>query len=159
MKDPEKLKDELRYFSGSETWHNWSALYPCFLLTDGAKFLADEAEAYWLMDIIGSYQGKLLPKEPFQVWRLIVGGSDYQKYLDYQKSRQDPRYHLTVQAVLDSKKAGLSVPPMAIVVCEDGNDKELIRQEIKFTDFPLEEIKLYFIWDGDHGTILLPSEY
>jgi len=159
MKDPEELKDELRYFSGSETWHKWSSLYPKFLLTDGAKFLADEAECYWLMDIIGSYQRKLLPREPFQVWKLTVGGPEYQKYLDHQKKQQDPHYFLTVQAVLDSKKAGLSVPPMAIVVCEDGNDKELIRQEIKFTDFPLEEIKLYFIWDGDHGTILLPGEY
>jgi hypothetical protein len=44
----------------------------------------------------------------------------------------------------------------AILVCEDGNNKELARQEIEYTDFPLPEgIKLYL----DGGILLLPSEY
>ena len=32
-------------------------------------------------------------------------------------------------------------------------------QSIEFTDFPLDEIKLYVIRDGGHWVILLPSEY
>lgn len=33
------------------------------------------------------------------------------------------------------------------------------RQEIAFSDFPLDEIKLYAIRDADYWVILLPSEY
>jgi hypothetical protein len=44
----------------------------------------------------------------------------------------------------------------ALLVCEDGNGRELARQEIEFTDFPLQEgITLYL----DGGVLLLPSEY
>ena len=44
----------------------------------------------------------------------------------------------------------------AVLVCEDGNDRELVREEIHFTDFPLPEgIKLYL----DSGVLMLPSEY
>lgn len=44
----------------------------------------------------------------------------------------------------------------AVLICEDGNNKELARQEISYTDFPLPEgIKLYL----DGGVLLLPSEY
>ena len=38
---------------------------------------------------------------------------------------------------------------------EDTNQPIIIRQEIQYTDFTLEEIKLYFI----DGVLLLPSEY
>lgn len=32
-------------------------------------------------------------------------------------------------------------------------------QSISYTDFPLDEIKLYVIREGDEWVILLPSEY
>jgi len=42
------------------------------------------------------------------------------------------------------------------LICEDGNKKELVRQYISYTDFPLREgIKLYL----SGGVLLLPSEY
>ncbi|GHV56299.1 hypothetical protein FACS1894216_20060 [Synergistales bacterium] len=44
----------------------------------------------------------------------------------------------------------------ACLVCEDGGKKELARQEIDYTDFPLPEgIKLFL----DGGVLMLPSEY
>jgi len=44
----------------------------------------------------------------------------------------------------------------AILICEDGNNIELARQEIEYTDFPIPEgIKLYL----SDGVLLLPSEY
>ena len=44
----------------------------------------------------------------------------------------------------------------ALLICEDGNGKELTRQEIDYTNFPLPEgIKLYLV----NGVLLLPSEY
>jgi hypothetical protein len=44
----------------------------------------------------------------------------------------------------------------AILICEDGNGRELVRQKIDLTDFPLPEgIVLYL----DGGVLMLPSEY
>ena len=39
--------------------------------------------------------------------------------------------------------------------CEDGNENELCKQEIPFSDFPLDEITLY----NADGVVMLPSEY
>ena len=47
----------------------------------------------------------------------------------------------------------------AVMVYEDGNDHELARQEIPYTDFPLDAITLYACWDTQHWVIMLPSEY
>ena len=47
----------------------------------------------------------------------------------------------------------------ALMVYEDGNDKEHARQEIPYTDFPLDSVTLYACWDGEHWVIMLPSEY
>lgn len=44
---------------------------------------------------------------------------------------------------------------MALLVCDDGNGKIVYTQQIEYTDFPLDEIKLYFANDVIH----LPSEY
>lgn len=44
-----------------------------FLLTDGAKYLAETAQAFWLMDAIASHQtNKQVAAEPFQIWKLTV---------------------------------------------------------------------------------------
>ena len=43
----------------------------------------------------------------------------------------------------------------ADLVCEDGNGRKVYAKHIPFTDFPLDEVKLYFT----NNTILLPSEY
>jgi hypothetical protein len=44
------------------------------LFTDGAKFVADEAGAYWLLDTIAICQRyeKSVSAEEFQVWKLKV---------------------------------------------------------------------------------------
>jgi len=47
----------------------------------------------------------------------------------------------------------------AVMVYEDGNGNELARQEIPYTDLPIEPIPLYACWDGEHWVIMLPSEY
>ena len=43
----------------------------------------------------------------------------------------------------------------ATILCDDGNDNSVFTQEIPFTDFPLDEVKLYFA----NNIIHLPSEY
>ena len=47
----------------------------------------------------------------------------------------------------------------AVMVYEDGNSNELARQEIPYTDLPLDQISLYPCWDTEHWVIMLPSEY
>lgn len=47
----------------------------------------------------------------------------------------------------------------ATMIYEDGSGKEHARQEIPYTDFPLQAISLYACWDGEHWVIMLPSEY
>jgi hypothetical protein len=43
----------------------------------------------------------------------------------------------------------------AKLTCEDGNGNAVYAKRIPFTDFPLDEISLYFC----NNTILLPGEY
>ena len=47
----------------------------------------------------------------------------------------------------------------AVMIYEDGNSREHARQEIPYTDFPLDSITLYACWDQEHWVIMLPSEY
>lgn len=63
---PHELKQGLEQFYGTEDWHR---MRPGVLLTDGARFLAEQAGAFWLMDVIWSYQ-TFLRQVPFQVWHL-----------------------------------------------------------------------------------------
>lgn len=43
----------------------------------------------------------------------------------------------------------------AILTCEDGNYKNLFTKKISYTDFPFDEIRIFF----NNNVILLPSEY
>jgi len=70
-----ELQADLPHFIGTEGYTNIS--YPWlrkkFLLTDGARYLAEKAKAFWLMDAIASHQiAKKVARAPFQVWELAV---------------------------------------------------------------------------------------
>ena len=70
-----ELEAELAHFTGTETYTNlrYPWLRAKFLLTEGAKHLAEKAKAFWLMDAIASHQtNKVVAAEPFQVWILTV---------------------------------------------------------------------------------------
>jgi hypothetical protein len=57
-----KAKEILRGlagFYGTEDYHLFSPIFKNVVLTDGAKYLAEKAGAYWLMDVIGSYIPRL----------------------------------------------------------------------------------------------------
>ena len=71
----EQLEANLPNFTGTENYTNlrYPWLRSHFLLTDGAKYLAETAKAFWLMDAIASHQtNKLVAAEPFQIWKLTV---------------------------------------------------------------------------------------
>ena len=70
-----ELEIELAHFTGTESYTNlrYPWLRQKFMLTDGAKYLAEKAKAFWLMDAIASHQiNKKVAAEPFQVWTLSV---------------------------------------------------------------------------------------
>lgn len=100
-------------------WAHWTKR---LVYTDGVKCLADNAEAYWLVDIVASYQGQHPAKnEPFQCWVL-------------------------------SRRTGTAF----VIEMNDGRTKNaMIRQEIEFSDFPLDTITLYLC----DGVLMLTSEY
>ena len=118
---PAELHQHLAHFSGTEHYHR---THPGLLATDGAKYLADEAGAYWLLDIIWS----VLPKvtDEFAVLELSV---------------QDNR--------------------RAAVVIHDGREPQTSyhEQSIPWTDFPLEQIKLYLQQNGQERVVMLMGEY
>lgn len=64
---------DLRQFTGSEHWYR-HALHRKVLFTDGAKYVADTAGAYWLLDEIALVQRdeKRVAAEAFQLWKLVV---------------------------------------------------------------------------------------
>ena len=73
--DPAEIESELSHFTGTESYTNlrYPWLRKRFLLTDGAKHLAEKASAYWLMDAIASHQiSKKVTGEVFQVLTLNV---------------------------------------------------------------------------------------
>lgn len=51
---------QLVFFTGTTVYHLHA---PRVVLTDGAKYVAEHAEAYWLMDAIASYLPPLVNRE------------------------------------------------------------------------------------------------
>lgn len=67
----------LRQFTGTEQWYR-HGLARNVLFTDGAKYVADEAGAYWLLDEIAFSQSlKRIAAEEFQLWKLKVNLSEH----------------------------------------------------------------------------------
>lgn len=116
---PEQLQAALCGFTGSEQFYR---MYPNVIITEGVKFLCDQAGAYWLIDCLYSFQTiRRVAREPFQVLDLAVNLE---------------------------KRTGL-------ITLTDGNDQELHRQALEYTNFPLRAIKLYYT----DQTAMLPWEY
>ena len=119
---PAELLNHLAQCTSTEQYHR---THPNLLATDGAKYLADAAGAYWLLDIVWSVLQKIM--DEFAVLELTL-------------------------------EKGLSC---AEVVIHDGREPKTIyhRQAIPYTDFPLQNIKLYVQENGLERVVLLPSEY
>ena len=114
-----ELKSNLCQFTGTENYYRITQRH---LLTDGTKYLADQAKCYWLMDAIASHLTRS-HKDDFAVVTLTVKNSK------------------------------------ALLTLDDGNGQVFARQKISYTDFPLDDIKLYAAFDGMHWVIMLTSEY
>lgn len=117
--DTIEFKSNIRQFTGTENYYRITQRH---LLTDGTKYLADQAKCYWLMDAIASHLSRH-HNDDFAVITLTVKNTK------------------------------------ALLTLEDGNGNVFARQKISYTDFPLDELKLYAAFDGMHWVIMLTSEY
>jgi hypothetical protein len=102
------------------------------LATNGVTWLMEAAECGWLVDEIGAAQ-RLLKRTAYAE---MLDGIQFWTL----------------------KKEGTK----ATLICEADTGKVAYEKDILFTDFPLDEIKLYVGPVGEHQNgrvILLPSEY
>jgi hypothetical protein len=126
MKTQEELQQlgldklTLAQFTGTGAHYRISRKH---VLTDGARYLAEQGACFWMMDAIASHLCE-------------IGTADW--------------FVLVRVQVTESR---------AVMIYEDGNDREHARQEIPYTDLPLDSITLYACWDQEHWVIMLPSEY
>lgn len=132
-----KLREVMAQCYGSENMYRHNIAG--LIYTDGVKLVAEYGEAYWLIDAVASYQGRgKLARDPMLV--------DFQIW------------KLTVDR--ESR--------LAVLTCQaDTGCPAAVRQEIEYTDFPLDEIKFYVERGGHydargnvvaHMTMMLPSE-
>ena len=72
MKTVQELQEGLRDFYGTEAYHRFSMLFRNHVLTDGVKWLCENAECFWLVDAIASYHAKCMKDKSLQgiqFWR------------------------------------------------------------------------------------------
>ena len=72
MKSIEEIKNILSNAHGTNQYHMFSPFREYPVLTDGVKALAEAADCFWLVNIIGSYQLDERLDPYFQVWKLEV---------------------------------------------------------------------------------------
>ena len=126
MTNQDQLLDELRSFYGTEHYYRTN---PGLLVTDGVKFLADNAGCYWLLDMVWSYLPVLRKsRDTFFVVVLTKDGV------------LDPGAIFTIQD---------DIPP----------NQTYAQQAIEHTDFPLDEIVMYLSATEDEFVLMLRSEY
>lgn len=122
----DQLLDELRNFYGTEAYHRTN---PGLLVTDGVKFLADNAGCYWLLDMVRSY----LPV-------LRKSGDTFFVVVLTKEGVREPGAIFSIQD---------DIPP----------NQTYAQQAIEYTDFPLDEIVLYLSTTEEEFVLMLRSEY
>lgn len=123
----EKIAEYQANCNGTDTIH----IYGMFRrqITDGVKFVAETASAYWLLDVVFSHQlnaRAVRAANGFQVWRLKLNKTGSGCVVTMDDGGQD-----------------------------GGEAKVLIRQRIPFTDFP-KGVDVVFYLEG--GVLMLKEE-
>ena len=110
----------LEQFSGTDTWYR-HGLLPSFLYTEGVKYLADNAQAHWLIDLIASHQiDPKVNREPFQVWTLEQLNADSHESVAYmQPDSNEPRIVEQKLGYTDFPFDSLGNPFRHLLVCDN----------------------------------------
>ena len=124
---------ELRQFRGDlirfRHMLNRSVIY-----TPGVQYLAEAGGAYWLIDAIASYLSPGFVR---------------------QAAAADPRIAAMHFWTLTLGEANTAV----LEARADSPCEPFVRQEIEYTDFPLETVSVWAAHDGQQWTLYLPSEH
>lgn len=120
-----EIKTGLQHFHGSETIYQIPLTRTRY--TNGIKYLANSAECYWLITDTSIMAKSLLPKSYFIT-------------IDFKRL-----------SLKEQKIQGCE----AVITYGDGNDNVLAKHKYNVTDFPLDELRLFFVDD----TLMLPGEY
>lgn len=115
-----------QFRGGDEKYAHWLRR---LVFTEGVHYMANRAGAFWLIDIIASYQ-------------------IHKKVKSNKRLQEFQLWELKVKTDKDGRKSAV------VTLREDTGEPVVIRQKIEYTDFPLDYIKLYV--EGD--TLMLPSE-
>ena len=117
-------KESLAQFTGSEQWFRHH-FNRSITYTEGVQYMAQAGGAYWLIDEIALRQNQKVRNHPFR-----IGQVEFQQW--------------TLKVKNNS----------AVLTLDDGDGNVLYTKRIEFTDFPLDEIKLWV----ENKVIYLPSE-
>lgn len=122
----------LRQFTGDLDRY-YHILNRSVVYTPGIQYLAQSGGAYWLIDAMASHYGSQIMRDAM---------------------RRDERLHYQHFWRLDvTDHFGV------LTAVADAGEPPFIRQEIPFTDFPLEYIDIWAGFDGARWTLYLPSEH
>jgi hypothetical protein len=129
---PKLTHADLHQFTGDLQRYQ-HPLHPKVIYTPGVQFLAERGQAYWLIDAIASYFGS--PQ--------MEGAM-----------AKDPRL-----ASLQFWRLTVTDGSALLIAEADAGEEPFIRQEIAFTDFPLDIVEIWAGYDGSRWTLYLPSEH
>ncbi len=129
---PQLTHTDLDQFTGDDIRY-MHPLNKKVIYTPGVRYLAQEAQAYWLIDAIASYFGS-------DIMNLAMSKDSRLKSLQF--------WRLDV-------KDGKAV----LIANADAGEEPFVRQEIEYTDFPLSEVEIWAGFDGSLWTLYLPSEH
>jgi hypothetical protein len=119
------LQESLQQFHGTEQFFQLPLIKTRF--TDGIHFLANKASCFWLVTDAS-----------------VIA-----------KSLMDKSYFITIDFKRLSEKERAEKQCEALINYSDGNGNIYETHRYHVTDFPLDELRLFFV----DNTLMLPSEY
>ena len=120
-----EIKEGLQHFHGTEMFYQIPLIRTRF--TNGLKYLANVAECFWLITDVSVIAKSLLNRSHFITIDFKRLSEEEQDYTGYE----------------------------AEIIYSDGNGNIFEIHRYNFTDFPLDELRLYFV----DNTLMLTSEY
>ncbi|MGO2359205.1 DUF6876 family protein [Mesonia sp.] len=120
-----EIKEGLQHFHGTEMFYQIPLLRTRF--TDGLKYLANVADCFWLITDTSVIAKSLMNRSEFITIDFKRLSEERQDFTGYE----------------------------AEIIYTDGNDNVLEKHGYRVTDFPLDELRLFFV----NYTLMLSSEY
>ena len=130
------LRRNLAQFTGTTCWYQLSPLYR-HVGTDGVVFLAEEANCFWLIDMIASHL-------------ITMDALIYESQAFFSKLPTGSGGRFTLAGYKNDSTDAL-----------DDNPIGLASQNVSFTDFPLDEIEIRvsaYDHENERYVFFLPSE-